>query len=254
MTTAEREQKSERLDNDVELSIVVPTLAGPDSDIEVLSALDDCDFKGYEVLLSRAKGASHARNVGIEKASSEKIVFLDDDSKPQGNYLAAASRALDEHDAVTGLVVQPEDAPFRDKDLPWYDQGDEVKQTSLVVGCNMAVRRDVLLNVGGFDERFHHGHEETELAARINEKYDIYYHPEMVVEHPFASSTWGYWKKSFRHGRADAQLWELRDEPWRSRLVQSVPASRPNAGPVEFVSRFFRRFGRIAGLRNQLLG
>jgi GT2 family glycosyltransferase len=254
MSQTPRERETERSDRDVELSVIVPTLAGPDSDIEVLEALDECDFEGYEILLSRARGASRARNVAADRASSDKLVFLDDDSKPRRDYLAAVSAALDEHDAVTGLVVQPEDAPFRDMDIPWYDQGDEVKQTTLVAGCNMAVRREVMEAVGGFDERFHHGHEETELAARIDEGHDIYYHPEMVVEHPFTSSTWGYWMKSFRHGRADVQLWGLHDEPWRRRLVNSLPVSRPNAGPVEFVSRFFRRFGRIAGLKDQLFG
>lgn len=232
----------------VELSIIIPTIAEDDSDIEALEYLRRCGFDDYEVIVRRDAGASTARNEGVKRAEADKIVFLDDDSLPRDGYLKAVSEALDEHDVVVGRVFQPDDSPVKQKDIPWYDQGDEVRRTTLVPGCNMAIKRAVFEDVGGFNELFDHGHEETELAERICQDHDIYYHPEMVVDHYFSESVLGYWQKAYRHGKADVQRWKLEETPWPVRLKQSLPIARPNAGVAEVISRIVRRFGRIRGL------
>ena len=232
----------------VELSVVVPTIAENEEEIEVLRHLDRCSCNDYEVLTRRDEGASKARNEGIKRANAEKIVFLDDDSMPREGFLEAASEALDEHEAVTGRVFQPEDAPFGHLDLPWYNQGEEPKRTTQVVGCNMAIRKGLLEEVGGFNERYYHGHEETELAERINRDHDIFYVPEMVVDHYFADSVRNYWRKAYRHGKADMLQWEGQDLSWRELLWRSLPIPVPSTDVVRMISGVVRRLGRIRGL------
>ena len=231
----------------VELSIIIPTIE-EDDELVVLPYLQRCDYDDYEVIIRRDPGAAKARNEGIKRAKADKLVFLDDDSMPHDGYLKAVSEALDEHGAVVGRVLQPPDSPFKDKEIPWYDQGDEVKPTTLVPGCNMAMKREVLEHVGGFNEIFDHGHEETELAERITKDYDIYYHPEMVVSHYFAASVFEYWQKSYRHGKADVRQWELEGKPRELQLKESLPVIRPTTDPAEAGCRFARRFGRARGL------
>lgn len=240
----------------VELSVVVPTTIEDDAAVPVLRHLPNpgsLDLE-YEVIVRRDPGASTARNEGIERASGEKIVFLDDDSVPEERYLEAVSAALDERVAVTGRVVQPDDAPFSEMDVPWYDQGDEPKPTTMVAGCNMAVRRSVLEEVGGFNETFDHGHEETELAHRISERYDIVYDPSMVVEHPFAESVRGYWRKEFRHGKADVLWWTFDGWSRRKRVLQSLALLLPVRRPVRFVGSVVRFAGRLYAVTLDLLG
>ena len=232
----------------VELTVVVPTIAEDEQDIEVLRYLRRCSYDDYEVVIRRDRGASKARNEGIKRANAEKIVFLDDDSMPREGFLEAASEALDEYEAVTGRVFQPEDAPFKHLELPWYDQGDEPKRTTLVVGCNMAMRKALLEEVGGFDEAYHLGHEETELAERIYRKHDIYYVPDMVVDHYFADSVQNYWRKAYRHGKADVLQWEETNLSWRELLWRTLPVPVPSTDIVQMIAGVTRRLGRIQGL------
>lgn len=233
----------------VDLSVVIPTTVERDQDVDAIRYLQDCKYDDYEVIVRRDEGAVKARNEGIKRANADKIVFLDDDSMPRDGYLEAASKALEEHKAVTGRVLQPDDSPFKGKELPWYDQGDEPKRTELVAGCNMAMRKELLEAVGYFNEELYFGHEETELAERIRQRTYIYYNPEMVIDHYFAESVWDYWRKSYRHGKADVRWWRITNAPWRERLLLSFPLLIPQReDSVELISRFVKKFGRINGL------
>lgn len=233
----------------VELSVVIPTMIERDRDVPAIQCLEACQYHDYEVIIRRDDGASQARNEGIRRASADKIVFLDDDSMPRDGYLLEASRALSDHPAVSGRVVQPEDAPFKDKEIPWYDQGDVPKRTELLAGCNMAMRRELLDEIGYFNEKLPYGHEETELAARICREHYIHYNPEMVVVHYFAESIFEYWQKSYRHGKMEVRLWQIQDKPWHERLLLSVPVKIPRGeGEIELIARMAERIGRVNGL------
>ena len=210
----------------VEVSVIVPTILPPGATIEPVERLARDEFDDYEVIVRRDDGAAHARNVGIERASGEKLVFLDDDSVPCEGFLRTASVALDAYPAVAGRVIQPADAPYRDLELPWYDQGDETKPTDLLPGCNMAIRREVLESVGGFDEEaFGWGHEESELAERIAEEYAIQYVPELAVEHTYVESFRDFLEKSYLLGRADVRWWRLdgKSDRWLVRQTLNTP-------------------------------
>lgn len=232
-----------------ELSVVIPTTIEDDEDVPAVDYLRRCSYDDYELVIRRDEGASQARNAGIREATSDKLVFLDDDSMPRDGHLRAAAAALSDHDAVAGRVFQPPDAPFADKDLPWYDQGDEPKRTNLLPGCNMAMRKSLLERVGTFNESLPWGHEETDLALRICEETYIYYEPSMVVDHYFAESVWAYWKKSHRHGIADVQWWRVNGTAWHEQFLRSLPVFLPreNLDAVEFVSLVSKRLGRIRG-------
>ena len=231
----------------VEISVIIPTTLPKDADVVSASRLARHDFDDYEVLIQRAGSAAHARNVGIENARGEKLVFLDDDSIPCDGYLRVASVALDAYPAVAGRVFQPDDAPFRDLDLPWYDQGERSKPTDMLPGCNMAIRKDVLDDVGGFDaETFGWGHEESELAERIARSYRIQYVPELVVEHTYVESFRHFLRKSYLLGRADVQWWRLdgKSLPWLVRQWFNTPIRGKTR--LETARRVAQRVGWLA--------
>ena len=228
----------------IEVSVIVPTTLPPGATIAPVERLAHEEFDDYEVIVRRDEGAAHARNVGIERASGEKLVFLDDDSIPCEGFLRTASVALDAYPAVAGRVVQPADAPFRDLELPWYDQGDETKPTDLLPGCNMAIRREVLEAVGGFDEEtFGWGHEESELAERISREYTIQYVPELVVEHTYVESFRDFLGKSYLLGRADVRWWRLDGKSDRWLVRQSLNTPLHGDTRHETVRRVAQRVG-----------
>lgn len=99
-----------------------------------------------------------ARNVGVERARGEVVVFLDDDSWPRpGAVTAALDRLAREPElAVLGGPVH----------LPGGGQ-DAAALPLVPPGCGLVVRRDVFLEVGGFDAGFVYRAEEYELVFRV---------------------------------------------------------------------------------------
>jgi glycosyltransferase involved in cell wall biosynthesis len=65
-----------------ELSVIIVTLSDRD-DIECLENIEADDYEEYEVIISREEETSAAHNDGIRQASPDKLVFLDDDARPQ---------------------------------------------------------------------------------------------------------------------------------------------------------------------------
>ncbi|SFR67234.1 glycosyltransferase family 2 protein [Halogeometricum limi] len=203
----------------VDISIIIPTLE-PNPTFSWEEQLEASAVDG-EVVLRDDPTASEARNAGIREASADKLVFLDDDSDPQPGYFERVSALLDDHPAVTGRIIDT-GAQITRGLSGQYDQGDESHVTETVVGCNMAVRRSVLDDVGGFDPRLPYGHEEAELADRISDAYYVWYDPELVVAHPFADSLFDYFGKAYRHGREAIPYYLIRGENVHRRMLLHV--------------------------------
>lgn len=195
------------------LSVVVPCrdrpslLAGclaalaetvrPDDEVIVVDAgsatsavAETAEQAGVRCLRTTRHPASAARNTGWRAARHERIAFVDDDCRPLPGWAAAVEAALDDLDAVCGQVraagaghlsVLVDPAP-RD-----YDLGTELAE--LGHGANLAVRRELLTAVGGWDERLGPGTawpgaEDKELLVRLLQHgARVGYRPEPVVEH-----------------------------------------------------------------------
>ncbi len=146
-------------------------------------------------------GLSAARNCGIRTATGELMVFTDDDCCMRSTYISD----LLTHDAAdteltmrSGSVVlgNPLDLPLTIRKVPeslrWKKPLDIRGEGSLLgglIGCNMAMRREVLDRVGFFDENLGAG-----TACPAGEDTDFFYRaylagialemvPDMIVEH-----------------------------------------------------------------------
>jgi len=185
-----------------------------------------------ELIVRDDASASAARNAGIREATVDKLVFLDDDSEPRGDYFQRVSALLDEHQAVTGRIRDTGADYLRPVSSSDYDQGDTGHVTERVVGCNMAVRRQVIEDIGGFDERLPYGHEETELIDRLRTNYDVWYCPDLVVDHPFAESLRDYLEKKYRHGREAVPYYVIRNENVTRRMLRFIFVPSHYTGPT----------------------
>ena len=124
----------------------------------------------------------HAMNVGLSAASSDVVLFLDDDIVPHDNLIVAHAAAHRQHTdawAVVGQVLQPGEKAASpngyvpktgfhgDLDFPFWS--DQPAWVSNVMAGNLSVRRDRAVEVGGFDERFQGVayRFETEFARRL---------------------------------------------------------------------------------------
>jgi len=151
---------------------------------------------------------SEARNLGISHAAGEVVAFIDDDAVPEPSWLthliapfqhaevgAAGgfvrgrngisfqwkARSVDEAGAAEPLAVHPGQATVL------TPKGHRATKTE---GTNMAVRRDVLLELEGFDPGFAFFLDETDLNLRLARAgHATAIVPLAEVHHGFAPSS-----------------------------------------------------------------
>lgn len=117
-----------------------------------------------------------ARNTGLREARGEILVFVDDDTSFDADFLAAH---LEAHragaDVVQGRVVEHDSKPVRrptwlTRTLKFTggDNYDEDGVTNNITGCNFSINRRVVDTLGYFDERFRgiSVREESDYARR----------------------------------------------------------------------------------------
>lgn len=151
-----------------------------------------------------------AMNHALRVAGGEIVLFLDDDSEP------AVQNLVEEHarpysdprvSAVVGQVLQPGETPAdvqfeggRDRiaDLSFPFFSTNASDVTNVIACNLSIRREAAIAIGGFDENFTGtGYRlETDLSWRLADAGRIIrFEPRAAVRHLKAGSggvrTWG---------------------------------------------------------------
>ncbi|HMG35927.1 MAG TPA: glycosyltransferase family 2 protein [Blastocatellia bacterium] len=104
---------------------------------------------------------THAMNVGLMKAHGDAVLFLDDDILPSPGLIASHARAHSDANIVAGQVLQPgEDALPTENELEppsssaFSFRSSRRQYVSEFMGGNFSIKRDVALQLGGFDENF----------------------------------------------------------------------------------------------------
>ncbi|HEX2030135.1 MAG TPA: HAD-IIIA family hydrolase [Actinomycetota bacterium] len=120
-------------------------------------------------LRGRAAGPAAARNVGWRAASAPWVAFLDDDVVPEPDWPARLvedlARAAPEVAGVQGRITVP--LPARRRPTDW-ERNVAGLESARWPTADMAYRRSVLEEVGGFDERFPRAYrEDADLALRV---------------------------------------------------------------------------------------
>ena len=206
-------------------------------------------------LHSSTRGLSRARNIGLRSASQQVVVLLDDDVFVEPDWLA---RLLDGVDTAGPVVV----ATGRVLAAPPED-GGEVPLASLVTlaepatfrgrqwrdvmpGANVAFHRDVVLELGGYDERLgagtrFGGAEDNDMGFRVLEAgFEIRHVPEAVVLHRAWRSRGNRLRLRWHYGRGKGAFYAkhlslvdrfilqrlTRELGWRTRRIAgAVPRS-----------------------------
>lgn len=156
------------------------------ADPEGIGAAEQSSFANHLKLIKFDEAnISKARNVGIAAAAGEIVAFIDDDAVPEPTWLNHLAQPFAEEDVLiaggfvrgrNGISFQwqarsvdrsGEALPIEvDSEKPTVlsPSGDYAIKTE---GTNMAVRREVLAELGGFDPAYHFCFDETDLNMRI---------------------------------------------------------------------------------------
>ena len=190
-------------------------LAGLDHDrFEIVVVADPAGLVAVETWRGRIKGMafdeaniSRARNLGLTLAAGEIVAFIDDDSVPEPTWLSRLVEpfADDAVGAAGGYVIGRNGIGLQwgasaadrlgrrlpldtDPERPVVHRGD-AERAIKTEGTNMAFRRDLLMRIGAFDERFAFYLDETDVNLRLGELgVPTAIVPLAQVHHTFAAS------------------------------------------------------------------
>jgi len=129
------------------------------------------------------RGAAAKRNAGWRAAWADVIAFTDDDCQPTAGWLGAALAALGpDVDLVQGRVEpHPDDAHVTG---PFARTLQVSEASDTYPNANLVYRRGALERVGGFDDAFWGGGEDTDLAWRVIESGGgVVFAPDALVHH-----------------------------------------------------------------------
>jgi GT2 family glycosyltransferase len=163
-----------------------------------------------------------AANRGIALATGEIALFLDDDIRiPGPDFIGAHARNYDDPTlgGVAGRVLDaanPAAGTFdpRSSDPVWgffhtgWSHATRCEVTT-APGANMSFRRDLVLRLGGFDERFvvNAFRWENDFCVRVRQAgYRVIYDPEPTVHH-FYGSPGGAGNRHLMGREPDSHRW-----------------------------------------------
>ena len=175
------------------------------------------------------QGLSGARNSGVAECSGEVVAFLDDDAVAAPDWLERLGEAYRDPDVLgAGGTVRPawvEGKPaWFPPEFDWVvgcTHSGMPRQREAVrnlVGANMSLRREALVEVGGFRHELGRvgtipaGCEETDLCIRVGQRWpegEILYDPAAAVDHfvPASRGSRQYFTSRCRgEGRSKAVL------------------------------------------------
>ena len=192
-------------------------------------------FHRYDVKLvelERNRGQSAARNVGVAEAKGEIVAFVDSDCVADPGWLQELAPYFeDSRNALVGGYVA---SFYRESALDRYEEAESPLNMgeSLVIGageesdfyvptCNMLVRRDAYLQVGGLSEDLRVG-EDVDFCWKLKEEgFRLVYVPKGRVRHKHRNRLGDTFKRRFDYGTSEPVLIPRHEAiskryPWQS--------------------------------------
>lgn len=218
------------------------------------------------VRLEPNRGFLRAANAGVAAARGEHIVFLNNDTEPQGTWLDELVDTLvrrpragvvgarlvypDGRVQEAGGIVFDNAAGWNYGRLGAFDDPRITfeRQVDYCSGAALLVRGELLRGLGGFDERFAPAYyEDTDLcfAARAH-GFEVWYQPDAIVVH-LEGASHGTDTSSGVKAHQVANQERFRDK-WREQLAEQFP---PEAQSVP-LARSRRSIGHILVIDNEV--
>ncbi len=168
------------------MDVVIPTFRRPEALASCLKSLEKQTMApaSIEVIDDSETdyGPGVSRNIGWKRGSGRYVAFIDDDCLAEQDWIESLQKVFSENEIggiEGGITTTDENGEKIDFNPPNRFRWNRFKT------ANLAVRRDVLEEIGGFDERYHMHREDTDLAWRvIDAGFKMAWVPQCRVHHP----------------------------------------------------------------------
>ncbi|MGE5617365.1 MAG: glycosyltransferase, partial [Candidatus Woesearchaeota archaeon] len=172
------------------------------------------EYEGVQVIETPNRGLSSARNTGMQAATGEILAYIDDDATPDPDWLSHLARtfAIGPFAAAGGPNVLPPDSGTVAQCVANAPGGPthvlvSDREAEHVPGCNMAIRKDALEEIGGFDPQFRAAGDDVDVCWRLLDSGGrIAFSPGAVVLHRRRSTVRDYLRQQRAYGQAEALL------------------------------------------------
>lgn len=200
-------------------SIIIPVRPGGyAAAYEYLKKIMPDDLR-YEILLAEGSAPSRQRNLAAREAGGDILYFLDDDSLIVPENFARCSEGMS--DPSVAVVGGPSITPAGDSLLQQlfgvalsskfgsgavnnrYRVHGETRETTdkELILCNLAVRRSVFMDLGGFNECLY-PNEENEFLERVTSAgFKLLHIPSMMVFRSQRENMKAFIRQMFNYGR-----------------------------------------------------
>ncbi|MEI8288470.1 MAG: glycosyltransferase family 2 protein [Verrucomicrobiota bacterium] len=217
------------------LPIVTVIIAAPPdlAEVKALTAVRQLDYPlpSLEIIIARGRQPSVQRNEAVKAARGEWIYFLDDDSVPaRDNLRRLADYTSDTRVAmVGGPNICPPEAPALEKTFAvvlasWlafgpsrarYTPVGTVRDTGEkeLILCNLAVRRDDFMELGGFNEALYPNEENALMDGLQQKDCRLVYDPQFVAHRRPRTTLKAFFKMLKNYGRGRAEQFRLHPTP-----------------------------------------
>jgi GT2 family glycosyltransferase len=196
------------------ISVVIPVYNGGDAFRQCLSSIRNFAPPGTEVIvvadgdeisadfaepftdrvlrINEPTGPANARNRGAEAANGEIILFLDADVTVNAETIGKVTQVFSEEPDLAALIGSYDDAPGAVNFLSQYKNlfhhythQNASEEASTFWGACGAIRRDIFLEMGGFDRSYRRPCvEDIELGYRLKKAgYRIGLYKDIQVKH-----------------------------------------------------------------------
>ncbi|MGP4025643.1 HAD-IIIA family hydrolase [Actinomadura sp. 3N407] len=203
--------------------IVVDDRPAPGAPLPLPSGAPQSPGPEIRVIRSGGRGPAAARNAGWRAATTEWVAFLDDDVVPGHGWAAGLAADLaelpPEVGGSQGRVTVPLPGDRRPTD---WERNTAALADADWITADMAYRRGVLAELGGFDERFRRAYrEDADLALRAMDAGHGLVLGERRLTHPVRPA--GFWASvRAQAGNADDVLmWRVHGGSWRTRAGEA---------------------------------
>jgi HAD superfamily hydrolase (TIGR01662 family) len=207
-----------------------------------------------EVVVCGGRGPAAARNRGWYRSTAPWVCFVDDDVEVQPGWSRALAHDLHRCDERTAAVQGRVHVPVRGDRRP-TDRERNVGGLADArwITADMAVRREALAEIGGFDERFRRAYrEDSDLALRLLATGHGLRMGTRRIDHPVGAAPWWISISQQRGNADDALMRRLHGPHWRSRAGAPAGAMRHHIAAT--ASAVVSLVAAVAGRRRLAVG